>query len=87
MNEIEIIRHERIRGLTVFINTVSYRVVHEHPEWELIWVLENPLVVSFHADQYVLQPGEMVLICPNELHALGKQGEKTTFLCHVRMQF
>ena len=46
MNELEIIHHGRIPGLTAFFNTVDYRTPHFHPEWELMWLLDNPLTVS-----------------------------------------
>ena len=41
MNEVEIVRHRQVEGLSLFINTVELRTPHSHPEWELIWLLEE----------------------------------------------
>lgn len=81
MNELEIIRHRRIDGLSVFFDTVDYRTPHIHPEWELIWVLENPLRVVFGQERAVVEAGEVVLFNPNEPHELHKEYASSTFLC------
>ena len=46
MSELEIVRHAQIDGLSMFFNTVEYRTPHLHPEWELILVLEQPLLIA-----------------------------------------
>lgn len=81
MSEYEIVKHQKIRGLSIFLNTVDYRRPHEHSEWELIWVLENSLIVTCDSTQTVLQPGQMVLFSPHELHELRMQKGSCTFLC------
>lgn len=45
MPELEIIQHPQIEGLHLFLNTVSHRTLHVHPEWELLWALDKPLNV------------------------------------------
>lgn len=81
MNELEIIRHSRIPGLTVFFNTVDYRTPHFHPEWELIWLLDAPLTVISGGEQLTAQPGELLLFQPGQIHELRKQEVGATFLC------
>lgn len=81
MNEYEIVKHQKIRGLSIFLNAVDYRRAHEHSEWELIWVLENRLLVTCDTSQVVLEPGQMVLFSPHELHELRTQGASCVFLC------
>lgn len=81
MNELEIIQHRQIKGLSLFFNTVDYRTPHIHPEWELIWVLENDLSVTCGKEQYLVSPGQMILFNPNEPHEFHKAGESCTFLC------
>jgi hypothetical protein len=44
-NSLEIIRHAEISGLTMFFNTLDYRTPHLHPEWEVLWVLDQPLTL------------------------------------------
>ena len=46
MREMEIIQHRQIDGLTLFLNTVDHRTTHVHSEWELIWILDQPLSVT-----------------------------------------
>ncbi len=81
MNELEIIRHSRIPGMTVFFNTVDYRTPHFHPEWELIWLLDHPMMVSGNGKTFRAQKGALLLFQPNEPHELHKIEENCTFLC------
>ena len=81
MNELEIIRHPQIEGFSMFFNTVDYRTPHIHPEWELIWVVENSLVVNSQGKEYILEPGQMIVFNPNEPHEFHKVKERATFLC------
>lgn len=81
MNELEIIRHRRIEGLSVFFDLVDYRTPHFHPEWEILWILEGGLSVT--CDQRVCQvrAGEVLLFSPNQLHEFHKLEESCMFLC------
>lgn len=81
MNELEIIRHSQIEGLSVFFDTVDYRTPHIHPEWELLWVLDYPLCVACGQESCTVAPGEMILFNPNEPHELHKAANSSTFLC------
>lgn len=81
MNELEIIRHPQIEGLSIFFNTVDYRTSHLHKEWEIILVLENPLAVNCGTEEYLLEPGQMIVFNPNEPHEFHKVSERVTFLC------
>lgn len=81
VNEFEIVEHRQIDGLSIFLDTVDYRTPHVHPEWELIWVLEEPLCVSCGQREFTVSPGEMVLFNPNEPHEFRKIAESCTFVC------
>ena len=81
MNELEIIRHQQIDGLSLFLNTMDYRTPHFHSEWELIWVLENPLSVTCGQKHYLVEPGQLILFNPGEPHEFRKTGAGCTFLC------
>lgn len=81
MNELEIIQHRQMDGLSIFFNTLDYRTPHVHPEWELIWVLEQVLTVTCGTERFQVAPGQMILLNPNEPHEFHKAGESTTFLC------
>ena len=81
MNELEIIRHSRIPGMTVFLNTVDYRTPHFHTEWELIWLLDNPMLVSGGGKTFRVERGDLLLFQPSEPHELHKIEGDCTFLC------
>ena len=81
MNELEIIRYGQIDGLRLFLNTVDYRTPHLHSEWELIWVLENPLSVHCAQAHYRVEPGQLILLNPNEPHEFQKITGSCTFAC------
>lgn len=81
MKEREIIQHRQIDGLTIFLNTVDYRTPHVHPEWELLWVLDQPLSVTCEQSKFVMQEGELVLFSPNTPHEFHKADKSCTFLC------
>ena len=81
MRELEIIQYPSIEGLTMFINTVEYRTTHVHSEWELVWILDQPLSVTCDAQTLQVEPGQMVLFSPNEPHEFHKISTGCTFLC------
>ena len=81
MNELEIIQHRQIEGLSLFINTVDYRTSHFHPEWELIWVLDQTLSVTCEQSTFPVRQGQMVLFSPSVPHEFHKADRSCTFLC------
>ncbi len=81
MNELEIIRHRQIEGLSLFFDTVDYRTSHIHPEWELIWALDRPLSVTCGPNQWSIEQGQLALFSPNEPHEFHKLDGSCTFLC------
>lgn len=81
MQELEIIQHKQISGLTIFVNTVDYRTSHFHPEWELIWILDAQMVIACQQKSHVVSPGDMILFSPNEPHEFMKVDRRCTFLC------
>lgn len=81
MSELEIIQHRQIEGLSMFINTVDYRTAHVHSEWELIWILDQPLSVNCDAQSFLVEPGQMIFFSPNEPHEFHKVTSGCTFLC------
>lgn len=81
MDELEIIPHRQSESMRVFINKVEYRSAHFHPEWELLWVLDTPLSITGSQQQYLIQPGELILFPPNCPHEFHKMAQPCTFLC------
>lgn len=68
MHELEIIRYPQTDGLCMFFDTIDYRTAHFHPEWEVMLVLENSLVVYTAGEEMVLSPGDMILFNPWQTH-------------------
>ena len=81
MNELEIVQYHQLEGLNVFINTVSYRSPHFHNEWELLWVLDAPLKVTWQQQDILLQPGDLALFPPKLAHEFEQTTGICTFLC------
>ena len=81
MREMEIVQYRQIEGLTMFLNTVDYRTPHVHPEWELLWVLDQSLSVTSEQSRFVVKQGDFVLFSPNSSHEFHKEDKSCTFMC------
>lgn len=81
MDELEIIPHRHMPGIRIFVNKLEYRSPHFHPDWELLWVLDTPLSITAAQEQYLIQPGELILFPPNYPHEFHKMERPCTFLC------
>ena len=81
MEELEIIRHRQIDGISLFFDTVDYRTPHFHPEWELIWITGGVLSVRLGPDSCVGEEGDLFLFHPGKLHEFRCVGQSATFLC------
>ena len=75
MHELEIIRYPQTDGLCMFFDTIDYRTAHFHPEWEILLVLENPLLIHTAGEEMTLSPGEMVLFNPWQAHEFHRVEE------------
>lgn len=81
MNELEIISHRQIEGMSIFFDAIDYRTPHVHSEWELIWIIDHPLAIACGQLEFIAQPGDLVLFNPNDHHEFHKTGQTSTFLC------
>lgn len=81
MSELEIVRHAKVGGISIFFDTVEYRTPHFHPEWELIWITDGALEVSCAQKEAVCAAGELCLFAPKQVHAFRQRGRAATFLC------
>lgn len=81
MEELEIIRRLNVPGINLFLNTVEYRTAHFHADWEMIWVLENPLQIVMLQKSVRIEPGQVVFLNPNMPHEFRKVDVGCTFLC------
>lgn len=81
MEELEIIHRWRVPGIRLFLNTVEYRTAHFHSDWEMIWILENPLQIVMLQQSFRVEVGQVVLLTPNMPHEFRKLELGCTFLC------
>ena len=81
MSELEIIRHAKVGGISIFFDTVEYRTPHFHPEWELLWITEGTLSVNCGREYADCGKGELCLFAPKELHEFRRSDDTATFLC------
>lgn len=81
MQELEIIHHRQMEGLSLFFDTVEYRTPHFHPEWELIWITEGALSVRCGGSEYAGRPGDLFLFSPGQVHEFQQLRDRATFLC------
>ncbi len=78
MNELEIIRYPQIEGMSLFFDTIDYRTAHFHPEWELLYVMDQPLMITSKGTMQKVLPGEMILFNPLEAHEFRKDSQSCT---------
>ncbi len=81
MKEYEIVQHPQMDGITLFVDTLSYRTPHFHPEWELVWVMEGEMSIHCKGKQYHAQKGQIAVLGPLQPHELQAVGQECTFLC------
>jgi AraC-like DNA-binding protein len=63
------------------MNTVDYRTPHQHDELELIWNLDGVLHVGSMGEDYVLDPGSILLVNREVIHEFRGEEGGATFLC------
>lgn len=78
--EVEIVRYPQIKGLSIFLDTVSYRTPHVHEEFELIWILDGQMMIGGIRPQLEAGAGDLVLFDPGRIHEFLAE-EPCTFLC------
>lgn len=81
MEEFEIVPQDPVEGIRMIVDRVEYRSAHFHPEWELIWVLDSSLSITFSQKKHLIQPGELILFSPNLPHEFHEMERPSTFLC------
>ncbi len=79
MNELEIVRYGNVEGMSIFFNTLEYRCAHIHSEWEILWITDGSVSISFGDSAMELSEGDIVLVPPLVVHRFD--GGPCTFLC------
>ena len=78
--EIEIIRYPQMSGLSIFLDTVSYRTPHVHEEFELLLILNGQMDIGGIRPQIIAKEGDLLIFDPGRIHEFASE-ENCTFLC------
>ena len=80
-NEYEIIDSSKIYHMNLFLNELEYRTSHLHSEFEILYIVKNPLELRLPKESYILNPDEAYIVNPNQVHQLEKVEGASTFIC------
>ena len=80
-SEYEIVRFDRIPHMKLFINELEYRTSHLHKEFEVIYVVKNPLMLKFPGTEHILNEGQACILNPNQVHMMEKVSKPCSFIC------
>jgi xylan 1,4-beta-xylosidase len=70
MIEYEIIRHDKIRGIRVFVNTIRFRSIHMHHDAEILYAIKGSGKVIVRNTSYAIQEGSCLLINAYDSHEI-----------------
>ncbi|MBR3069607.1 MAG: AraC family ligand binding domain-containing protein, partial [Lachnospiraceae bacterium] len=80
MKEIEIVQYTAISGLVMYFDCVNYRTPHQHREFEMMWIIDNPIRITCGGESFIAEKGEITILNPGLVHEFyAKEG--CTFLC------
>ncbi|MBR6397927.1 MAG: helix-turn-helix transcriptional regulator [Lachnospiraceae bacterium] len=80
MKEIEIVQYTAISGLVMYFDCVNYRTPHQHREFEMMWIIDNPIRITCGGESFTAEKGEITILNPGLVHEFyAKEG--CTFLC------
>ncbi len=81
-SELERVRFEKIRHISVFINSIVFRNMHEHSALELAIVLRGTGRIIRNHGQFSVKPGDIILYNFYEPHEIAADGvEPLSTLC------
>lgn len=81
MNELEIVQYSSVEGMSIFFNALEYRCAHIHSEWEILWITDGKMTISFGDSSLEAEEGDLVIIPPMLIHQFKTDGKPCTFLC------
>ena len=88
-SELERVRFEKMRHISIFINSIVFRNMHEHSALELAIVLRGKGRIIRNHGQFSVKPGDIILYNFYEPHEIAADGaEPLSTLCiQVSNQF
>ena len=80
MIEYEIIRHDKIKDMRIFVNAIHMRSLHMHHDMELLFVIDGKGSVNIRNAKREVGPGDSILINAYESHEIISYDGSVTFL-------
>ena len=78
--EYEVVSHQHLPGIRVFVVEIFSRTAHTHREFELCLLLRGGMQIDMAGGVAKLRPGEMALISPWQPHAFQAEAEGALLL-------
>lgn len=87
IQDVELIRFEKLRHAKFLINTVQLRKEHIHREFEIFYVLDGEGKATINGKTYTISQGDMYLVNTLEMHSYSnKDPKEKTGLTFVFLQ-
>lgn len=80
MIEYELVKHDKMKGLRVFVNSIRMRSSHMHHDIELIYVLNGKGTIVIKNDKYHVKEGDTILVNAFESHEILASYEAITVI-------
>ena len=75
-SELERVKYEKIRHVSLFVNSIVFRNMHEHGALELAIVLRGSGRIACDRGQIRVKPGDMILYNFYEPHEIAAEGDE-----------
>ena len=80
MLEYELVKHDKMKGLRVFLNSIRMRSSHTHHDIELIYILKGEGTIVIKNKHHFVQQGDAILINAFESHEILSSYEAITVI-------
>lgn len=76
--EYEIVPHERVQNINIFINKITYRSFHMHNDIELIYVIDGSGVINTRDKSHYVKSGSLIILNSYQEHEINAHEEALT---------
>ena len=81
----ETVNSNQLLPVNVFVASIESSAFHWHSEYEMIGMLRGSMTVRIRSQVILLQEGDVLLINPNEIHALKNDGKEEALCMIIQM--
>ena len=80
MIEYELVKHDKMKGLRVFINSIRMRSIHMHHDLELLYVLKGKGTIIIKDVKHQVVAGDTILINAFDSHEIISESDALTVI-------